>query len=164
MTAEQLTWHPQGKWSSAEILEHLLLTYTGTLRGFQRSLQADKPIATAPSRKHRFSTFVVLKLQYFPKGRQAPVTTRPKGTPAKVVLPAIHENIAAMEDAIRACAQKFGNRVKLVDHPILGPLTADEWRKFHWLHGRHHVRQIQQLKSVAPAGEQERSLQDKAAG
>ncbi len=158
MTAEQLKWHPAGKWSTTEILEHLLLTYSGTVRGFKRCLQVGKPIATSPSWKHRFSTFVVLNLQYFPKGRQAPAPTRPKGTPAEVVLPAIQGNIAAMDEAIRACAQKFGDRVKLVDHPILGPLTADEWRKFHWIHACHHVRQIQRLRSMAVASQQERSL------
>ncbi|MGZ4836286.1 MAG: DUF1569 domain-containing protein [Terriglobales bacterium] len=31
-----------------------------------------------------------------------------------------------------------------MDHPFLGPLTADEWRKFHWVHGRHHTRQIRE--------------------
>jgi hypothetical protein len=164
MTAEQLTWHPEGKWSTTEILEHLLLTYSGTVRGFKRCLQSDRPIATSPAWKHQLSTLVVLKLQYFPKGRQAPAPTRPKGAPAEVVLPAIQENITAMDEAIRACERKFGNRVKLVDHPILGPLTADEWRKFHWLHARHHARQIRRLRSMAATSQKERSLQGKAAG
>jgi uncharacterized protein DUF1569 len=149
VTAEQLTWHPQGKWSTAEILEHLLLTYTGTVRGFQRCLQADKPLATAPTWKHRLRTFVLLKLEYFPQGREAPAPTRPKGTPPEVVLSSLRENIRAMDEIIAACAQKFGERVKLVDHPILGPLTAREWRKFHWIHARHHMRQIERLRATA---------------
>jgi len=36
MTVEELTRHPEGKWSSAQILEHLYLTYTGTAKGFER--------------------------------------------------------------------------------------------------------------------------------
>jgi len=31
-----------------------------------------------------------------------------------------------------------------MDHLFLGPLTANEWRKFHWVHGRHHARQIRE--------------------
>jgi hypothetical protein len=23
-------------------------------------------------------------------------------------------------------------------------LTADQWRRFHWIHGRHHARQIRE--------------------
>jgi hypothetical protein len=149
MTAQQLAWHPEGKWSTAEILEHLLLTYSGTVRGFQRCLQADEPVATSPTWRHRFRVFVLLRLQYFPLGRQAPTPTRPKGTPAEVVLSSISTSISAMDEAIAACARKFGEAVKLVDHPILGPLTAGEWRKFHWIHARHHLRQIERLRSSA---------------
>ena len=40
MTTEDLRRHPEGKWSAAEVLEHLYLTYTGTVKGFERCLQA----------------------------------------------------------------------------------------------------------------------------
>lgn len=30
MSPEKLSWHPAGKWSAAEVFEHLYLTYTGT--------------------------------------------------------------------------------------------------------------------------------------
>ncbi|MGZ7099671.1 MAG: DUF1569 domain-containing protein [Candidatus Angelobacter sp.] len=33
-----------------------------------------------------------------------------------------------------------------MDHPVLGPLTAAEWRKFHLVHGLHHVKQIRSLR------------------
>jgi hypothetical protein len=36
MSSERLTWHPAGKWCAAEVLEHLYLTYTGTIKGFER--------------------------------------------------------------------------------------------------------------------------------
>ena len=39
MTAEDLRRHPEGKWSTAEVLEHLYLTYTGTTKAFERCLQ-----------------------------------------------------------------------------------------------------------------------------
>jgi hypothetical protein len=34
----------------------------------------------------------------------------------------------------------------LLDHPILGPLTAAQWMKFHRVHGMHHVKQMQRLR------------------
>jgi hypothetical protein len=33
-----------------------------------------------------------------------------------------------------------------LDHPILGPFSIAQWRKFHLVHGLHHVKQIQRLK------------------
>jgi hypothetical protein len=36
MSSEQLSWHLPGKWCAAEVLEHLYLTYTGTITGLER--------------------------------------------------------------------------------------------------------------------------------
>lgn len=32
ITTEDLRRHPEGKWSTAEVLEHLYLTYSGTMK------------------------------------------------------------------------------------------------------------------------------------
>ena len=72
MNAEDLTRHPEGKWSTAQVLEHLYLSYSGTVKGFERCLQAGKPLARAPVLKDRMRAFVVTGLGHFPTGRQAP--------------------------------------------------------------------------------------------
>lgn len=51
MTEAQWMWHPADKWCAAEVLEHLYLTYTGTIKGFERVLQGDKPAAARASLK-----------------------------------------------------------------------------------------------------------------
>jgi hypothetical protein len=56
-----------------------------------------------------------------------------------------------MERVIADGEKRFGSRVKVLDHPILGPLTPQEWRKFHWMHAQLHVRQIERLRAMAPA-------------
>ena len=52
MSEKELLSRPAGKWSAAEVLEHLYLTYTGTIRGFERLLGTGKPEATRTSMKH----------------------------------------------------------------------------------------------------------------
>jgi hypothetical protein len=47
-----------------------------------------------------------------------------------------------MDLALDGAAARFGARVKLMNHPIIGPLSVRQWRRFHWVHTRHHVRQI----------------------
>jgi Protein of unknown function (DUF1569) len=37
MSSEQLSWRLPGKWCAAEVLEHLYLTYTGTIKGFEKA-------------------------------------------------------------------------------------------------------------------------------
>ncbi len=144
----QLEWHPQGKWSIAEIVEHLSLTYSGTRIVFARCLESGAPSATMPTIKDRVSAFVVTRLGYFPNGRQAPGPTRPKGKPSSAVVSGIGQDIAIMDEAIQHCERRFGSNIKLVNHPVLGPLSGPEWRSFHFVHGRHHVRQIWRLRKL----------------
>jgi hypothetical protein len=148
MTTEDLRRHPEGKWSTAQVLEHLYLSYTGTVKGFERCLEAGKPLARPPVLKDRMKTFVVTGLGHMPKGRTAPERTQPRGMPADEVTREICPRIAAMDEVIAQCESRFGKRTRVLDHPVLGPLTARQWRKFHWVHGQHHVKQIQKLRQA----------------
>ena len=60
MSGDQWTWHLPGKWCAAELLEHLYLTYTGTIKGFERVMAAGKPLASRRSMENRLRTFVVV--------------------------------------------------------------------------------------------------------
>ena len=142
LSAEQLSWHPPGKWCAAELLEHLYLTYTGTIKGLERVVEAGKPRVTTATWTQRASALVVLGLGYMPAGREAPPTARPRGLPPAKILAEIGPKIAQMAECIRRCEEKFGTRTKLLDHPFLGPLSGPQWRKFHRVHGLHHVQQI----------------------
>lgn len=137
--------HPPGKWCAAEVLEHLYLTYTGTIKGFERVAVAGKPLVTGPSWRQRGRFLVVVGFGYMPSGREAPAMARPRGLPAEKIRAEISSRIAEMDECIRRFEEKFGTRTKLLDHPILGPLTGAQWRKFHLVHGRHHARQIRRL-------------------
>jgi hypothetical protein len=146
LTIEQLERHPEGKWSTTQILEHLHLTYTGTVKGMQLCLDGGKPRARRRTLAEFFKVFLVTQAGYFPEGRSAPERTRPRGMAAKDICEQIAGNISAMDQIIAKCERRFGKRTLVLDHPILGPLTCTQWRKFHWVHGRHHVKQILRLR------------------
>jgi len=146
MSTEQLSWHPPGKWCAAEVLEHLYLTYTGTIKGFERVMTRGKPLASRASVAHRVRTWVAVGLGQMPAGRKAPAVAQPKGLPAEKVRNEIGAKIVAMDAIIAECEARFGRRVRLLDHPILGPLTAPQWRKLHLVHGRHHQKQLLRLR------------------
>ncbi len=147
MSSEQLSWHPPGKWCAAELLEHLYLTYTGTITGYERVIKKGKPSASKPSVRHRMLTTVVLGLRYIPR-LKAPGMTEPKGLPLEQVRREIGTKILEMDAIIGQCESRFGRRVKLLDHPILGPLSASQWRKLHWVHGLHHLKQLLRLREI----------------
>jgi Protein of unknown function (DUF1569) len=146
MSSEQLSWHPPGKWCAAELLEHLYLTYTGTIKGFERVVRTGKPLASRASMAQRMLTLVVVGLGHMPSGRKAPAMVLPKGLPAEEVRNEIGAKIVAMDAIIAQCEARFGRRVQLLDHPILGPLSAPQWRKLHLVHGQHHLKQILRLR------------------
>jgi hypothetical protein len=146
MSMEQLAWHPEGKWSAAEILEHLSLTYSGTRAGCERCLKEDKPLARSRRLRDRLATLIVINFSHMPEGRKSPAAVLPKGAAVENMLAETDRKIVAMDELLRTCEKRFGGRVKLMDHPILGPLNVQQWRKFHWVHARHHVKQIEGLR------------------
>lgn len=148
LSAEQLTRHEEGKWGVAEVLEHLYLTYHGTVKGAQRSLNEGKPLARTPTMADRLRTAVVVNFGYMPTGRKAPERSTPRGMAPEQVVTIIGPEIVAMDEVIARCEARFGTNTRLFDHPVLGPLTAAQWRKFHWVHGQHHVKQIRKLRAT----------------
>ena len=146
MSSEQWSWHLPGKWCAAEVLEHLYLSYTGTINGFERVMASGKPLASRASMAHRALTFVVVGLGHMPAGRKAPAIVEPRGLPVEQVRNEIGAKLVAMDTTIVQCEARFGRKVKLRDHPILGPLTATQWRKLHLVHGRHHQKQLLRLR------------------
>ena len=146
MSSEQLSWHLPGKWCAAEVLEHLYLTYSGTITGFERVMRKGKPLASRASMAQRVLTFVVVGLGHMPPGRKAPAMVLPRGLPAEKVRNEIGAKLVTMDAIIAQGEARFGRRVQLLDHPILGPLTAPQWRKLHLVHGWHHQKQLLRLR------------------
>jgi hypothetical protein len=135
---------PAGKWSAAQILEHLFLTYQNTNRGIDKCLKQGAPLATRARLKQRAAALLVVNLGYMPEGRKAPERVTPRGMPLEEVQRAIVPELRRMGSGLDDCERRFGVRTKIMDHPFLGPLTAGEWRKFHCVHGCHHARQIRE--------------------
>jgi hypothetical protein len=135
---------PAGKWNAGQILEHLFLTYKNTNRGMEKCLERGAPLATRATLKQRVATILVVNLGYLPEGRKAPERATPRDMPPEEVRQAIVPELQRMDSGLDDCERRFGARTRIMDHPFLGPLTAGEWRKFHWVHGRHHARQIRE--------------------
>jgi hypothetical protein len=146
MTPADLSRHPEGKWSTAEVLEHLNLTYIGTIKNLERCLAAGKSGAGSDRRSKRWQRLIITRLGYFPRGRKSPDRVRPRGMPCEQVVAEILTNISQMDTVIRECETRFGKRDPVADHPVLGPFTVSEWRSFHLVHGKHHVKQIARLR------------------
>ena len=60
----------------------------------------------------------------------------------EVLAARVRDRLSGMERLLCDAERVFGRGARSVTHPILGPLTPEEWRRFHLRHGLHHVRQI----------------------
>jgi hypothetical protein len=139
-----------GKWSIAEILEHLTLAFTVNATALEKVLQSGQLRTRRPRLFQRIGRFLVVEAGCFPRV-DAPAVTRPHGSiPPERSLAAIRESIERVDATLSRVADRFGERVPVAHHPILGPFSVRHWRKFHWRHTAHHMRQIRHRESLIP--------------
>jgi hypothetical protein len=130
------------RWSPAEIVEHLTRAYSGTAKGFERCIEKGAPLATSTTLKQRLQQFALIGLGYFPEGRHAPKHIIPTGElDLNAVLDAVRRDLARLDESAIKARAALGPG-KMLDHPILGALTIDQWLKFHVVHTAHHAKQI----------------------
>ena len=142
VSPEALLRAPGSKWNSAQILQHLLLTYTATTKGLLRTMDAGQPQRGKPDLPQRLRRLYVLGIGRFPSGIEAPQHTVPRQELGDEPLRRFNDALVAMDAMLTDAERRFGARTRLLDHPVLGPLTAQEWRRFHQVHARHHMKQI----------------------
>lgn len=132
----------EGKWSASLIMEHLLLTFTATTRGTLKTMQASQPFCREATWRDFGRRLYVLYLGRVPGGLKSAKNVTPKeGLPGNN-LHLFNDALVAMDATLSDAERRFGKKTRILDHPILGPLTADQWRRFHWVHSHHHFGQI----------------------
>lgn len=138
---------PEGKWCAAEVLEHLRLTYTGTAKMLEKN--RDKTvIEDAPiDDRVRAARARIFEHGQFFEGQQAPPFATPKTPPDPVVGPRVQEDLRRLAAALDEAEQRLGKEATLGNHFALGPLNGEQWRHFHFEHGRHHAKQLEALRA-----------------
>lgn len=137
-------WHRalDGKWTSGQILEHLLLSFKGTTKGLSNVMATGRPLGGKPTLGDRVRTLYVAKLGRMPSGNMSPETVVPKDGLDMESLRRFYDALVALDATLADAERRFGANAKLLDHPILGPLSTRDWRRFHRTHAAHHLKQI----------------------
>src|SRR5215471_19769598 len=137
-------WHRAlpGKWTNAQIFEHLLLTYTGTTKGLHRAMESGRVTEAKSTLAHRVRKYIVTRLGQMPGRRTAFKQILPQDGIGPESMRRFYDALVAMNSTLNDAERRFGNGTPLLDHPFLGPLNAKEWRRFHRTHTRHHLKQI----------------------
>ena len=131
-----------GRWTAAEILEHLTLAFTFNRTVIEKVLASGELRTQPPRAVQKLARMLVVDIGYFPKV-DAPEVTRPtRSIEPERSLSAVREALAALDATLRRAEARFGRRARVATHPYFGGLTVRQWRKFHWQHTRHHMRQV----------------------
>jgi hypothetical protein len=139
------------KWSIQQIAQHLALTYANTEIAINGRLVKGTPTRTQSTLQQHIRRYAVTTLGYFPGGREAPSPVCPPTcSPPLSGEQLTHEVAVGLVRIDQLFAQAeflFGSR-RAISHVVLGPLSIHQWRRFHLIHGRHHIRQIRAIRTA----------------
>ena len=111
-----------GRWTLGQILYHLATAIRLMTEGSSASPGRTMPEAI----RRRF-----FRAGRFPEGVEAPLAE---------LLPPPDRDARAEAEALRTAIGQFASATgPFANHPLLGPLTKDEWARFHCIHCAHHL-------------------------
>jgi len=133
---------PPGKWTPAQIVEHLALALEMSATTFA-ARRAKEPMARrGTTLREKIGKVFTFGIGRFPPGLRAPErTTPPPRVDGHAAEAHFRAAVAAWEAVERDLLPARRNDL-FVKHPRLGDLTLEEWARFHDVHARHHARQI----------------------
>ena len=133
------------RWSIAEILEHLTLAFRNNATTLEKALASGEVRGRRPRPAAALGRILVVDIGYFPRAT-APERTTPTGSiPAEQSMAAILDALTTLDAALTRAASRFGETVLVANHPYFEGLTVPQWRKFHWRHTAHHMKQVRRI-------------------
>jgi Protein of unknown function (DUF1569) len=159
LDAETTHLHPYGltyKWSAQQVVEHLVLGYRLNSSALEHRMNKGRL-----SRNHKRTylqwslQFMILTFGRLPRGVPALDETTPvaggfAAMDGKQLGDLLRQEVDAMDAIFDRSRRKFGME-RVAVHPFLGPLRVDQWRRFHAVHGLHHLAQLREvIAQVAP--------------
>ena len=160
LDAETAQLHPKGlayKWSAQQVVEHLVLGYRLTSGALESRLNKGRASRNQTRTYLQWSLqLMILSFGRLPRGVPAldetvPVAGRFAALDGQQLGDLMRQEIEAMDTLLDACRRKFGIE-RVAVHPFLGPLRVDQWRRFHVVHGLHHLAQLRSVVAqVAPS-------------
>jgi hypothetical protein len=145
--------HPHGDaaaWSMQEVVEHLLLTYRGTVAQVEKYRKRGLSTQKKADWKQTAARIVVVGLGHFPRGTPSPEFVFPGRSnlapmDGDTLAALFNEELVRLDSELLRCQEEFGDR-PFAPHFRLGPLSPRQWRRFHLVHGGHHLKQLARIE------------------
>jgi hypothetical protein len=130
----------EGKWSPAQIAEHLAIVYEYNRKVVMGTAEGGAPRFLQPLVRW-FIVTRTLKAGRFTRNGRAPAIFRPAAAPAAapVVLERLTKALSGFESDIRSGHPEARHMVR---HPFFGPLPTIDYLRLQAIHARHHRSQL----------------------
>ena len=133
---------PEGKWTLAQIVEHLAIAFDLVVNGFA-SLPENETKEREATPSQAVLRHALLGSGELPKGMRAPDISEPGEHPdPELVVARFRMGIERTRALLDGWPEERQVAVFL-RHPILGDLNLPEWVRFHFVHCTLHARQIE---------------------
>jgi Protein of unknown function (DUF1569) len=142
LDAAQIARPVPGKWSVADILDHLRKAFTLNAAALDKAVETGRVKIRTPTVTQWMARTTVLGLGYFPKARAPEATTPGSSVPPERLVGATREGIVAVDAALTRAADRFGEGTPILNHPYFAAMSSRQWRAFHWRHTIHHMKQV----------------------
>ncbi|HEV8510190.1 MAG TPA: DUF1569 domain-containing protein [Gemmatimonadales bacterium] len=135
---------PAGKWTPAQIVEHLALGLEWSAEKF-RARRNHAAMSRRPrTPAEQIARLFIFGLRWFPPRRKAPERSVPAPAIGRAAAEAHFLSGIESWDQLERELLPARRSDLFVKHPRIGDLTLEEWMRFHLIHARHHARQIRQ--------------------
>lgn len=137
-------WHdaPAGKWSLAQIVDHLGRAVETIVTAFEEQADARPRNRDATPRQHLLR-HLLLGANKLPKPRAISERNRPGEHPdPEMVAAALRMSLERLRSLTESWDTARQEGV-FVPHPVLGELNLPEWARFFFVRGRQYAHQIQ---------------------
>ncbi len=133
---------PEGKWSVAQIVEHLAIAFDLVATGFAAlPEEGTGPRSATPTQS--VMRHALLGSGELPKGMRAPDISHPSDDPEpELVVARFRMGIEQTRSLIEDWPEERRAN-SFLRHPVLGDLNLPEWVRFHYVHCTLHARQIE---------------------
>jgi hypothetical protein len=138
-------WHraPKGKWTIAQIIAHLAVGVDTSSTVFEQRAEK-KGMKRRSNPGQAVLRHLLLMVGKFPPKLKPPASTIPPDNPdADLVAAQYRMGLERFGTMIESWPEERQLEV-FVQHPRMGDLNLPEWVRFHFIHGRHHARQIRE--------------------
>jgi hypothetical protein len=148
LSEDQFKQQVDGKWSVAEVMQHLYLSArpVARLMAGPREVFSQWGQAEMPSRS--YETIAAIYQKALTLRRQAPPSMSPRPEDMQVEKTVIIDRFSGIYQALTEAANGWSDDdldLLLIPHPLLGYLTVREMLYFTSTHTQHHLRLLPKL-------------------